>query len=81
MPFVQSRFTPFYGYGNLDTAFYFALPTYILLKFTHTSIMKRIVYSSVILTFYTLFKCLYIKEYNEEAKEFYDYYLNTNKLV
>lgn len=73
MPFTQSRFAQFYGYGNLDSIFYFAIPTYVILKFTHCSISKRFAYSTIFACVYTLFKIFYIKEYKEEIKEMYNY--------
>jgi hypothetical protein len=78
MPFTQSRFAQFYGYGNFDSVFYFAIPTYVILKFNHCSILKRFAYSALFASVYTCFKMCYIKEYKEEMKEFYNY-LTCNK--
>jgi hypothetical protein len=83
MPFTGSRFAHFYGYGNLDTVFYFAVPAYLIVKFNHCSVLKRIGYAFLFLSFYTTFKMFYIREYNQELKDFYQFYFynNLNKLV
>jgi len=73
MPFIQSRFTPFYGYGNFDSIFYFAVPTYILLKFDHLHILRRFYYCTVFASIYTLFKMIYVKEYNKEIRDYYEF--------
>jgi hypothetical protein len=73
MPFIHSRFAQFYGYGNLDSLFYFSIPTYVFLKFNHCSYLKRFAYSAIFSSVYTFLKMFYIKEYKEEMKEFHNY--------
>jgi len=70
MPNIHPRFAHFYGYGNFDSLFYFATPSFILMKFNHIPIAKRIFYSFLFMSSYTIFKFLYVKEYNQELRSY-----------
>ena len=71
MPFTQNKFGDLYGYGNLDTLFYFLVPCFILTRFTSCSISKRLLYSTSIGISYTFARIFFIKE---NKKKFYDFY-------
>jgi hypothetical protein len=63
MPFIHNKFSELYGYGNLDSVFYFLTPAYVLVKFSHVSIFRRLLYSGCFVFGYSIFKILYTKEY------------------
>ncbi len=76
LPFIHNRFHTYYGYGNLDTVFYFAIPSYIIIKFKNASILKRFIYCSFFMSVYSVFKIFYNKENKEKFNEFYLKYKN-----
>lgn len=73
------NFKDLYGYGNLDSLLYFAIPSYILIKFNKISILKRLFYSMFIMSSYTLFKFFYQKDFREDLTEYKRYIKNISK--
>ena len=70
MPFLHQKFGYFYGFGNFDTLFYLFFPTYILLKFNHCSILRRLGYSAFFMLGYTCVKLLYTEDFRHKSKYF-----------
>ena len=70
MPFTHTKFGYVYGFGNLDTLFYFGFPSYIILRFNHCSYLKRLKYSSIFIIGYTGFKFLYAEDFRNNSLYF-----------
>jgi hypothetical protein len=62
LPTTTIKFNELYGYGGVNTLFYFAIPSYIMIKFNHNSLLKRSLYATSVITMYTGFKLLYDRE-------------------
>ena len=66
MPFTNPKFGYLYGFGYLDTLFYFLLPTFILVKFDQCSIFRRMKYSAFFIGGFSLVKTIYNEEYRKK---------------
>ena len=75
LPFTHNKFGDLYGYGNLDTLFYFLFPCFIMTKFNTCSIPKRLAYSGSIAFAYTIGRTFIVKE---NKKRFFEMLKSNN---
>lgn len=61
LPFPSNRFGDFYGLGNLDSVFYFALPYYCMTRLCGMGIAQRGLLSSASCLGYYALKQLTVK--------------------
>ena len=80
MPFTQNKFGDLYGYGNLDTVFYFFLPSFILLKF-NCPIIRRLFYASLFAGSYSLLRIFLVKDYKRKFFDAYRINVNNKELL